>query len=212
MQSKNPLLQQLEQQLLMLASKASQIDQQAPSWQKRDWFDSALFQCHSPMLLDYVQEAMALLQRLDQTPTQAREPALAAVFATNRQALAEKLSAQLNALTQAFNTLEIRSSDKHRQSFRQYKKNKTEELSPQRQAAGRLLAELGGTSQAMYQKLSEYHEFARRLQQMVHESAQRNETPAVQLAIHARLGRCRKAISALEAEIQWYEQRKSSSV
>jgi primosomal replication protein N'' len=64
----------------------------------------------------------------------------------------------------------------------------------------------------MYQKLSEYHEFARRLQQMVHESAQRNESPDMQLAIHARLGRCRKAISALEAEIQWYEQRKSSSV
>ena len=78
--------------------------------------------------------------------------------------------------------------------------------------AGRLLAELGGTSQAMYQKLSEYHEFARRLQQMAHEAAQRNEEPAMQLALHARLGRCRKAISALEAEIQWYEQRKSSSV
>jgi primosomal replication protein N'' len=210
MQSKNPLLQHLEQQLLMLASKASAIDQQAPSWQKRDWFDSSLFQCHSPMLLDYVQESMALLLRLDQTPTQAREPALAAVFASNRQSLAEKLSAQLNALTHAFSTFELRSNDK--QSFRQYKKTKTQDSTPQRQAAGRLLAELGGTSQAMYQKLSEYHEFARRLQQMAHESAQRNESAAMQLAIHARLGRCRKAISALEAEIQWYEQRKSSSV
>lgn len=212
MPSKNPLVAHLEQQLLVLASKASSIDQQAPAWQKRDWFDSALFQCHSPMLLDYVQESMALLQRLDQTPTHAREAALASVFATNRHALAEKLSAQLNALTQAFNTLEIRSNDKHQQSFRQYKKSKTQELAPQRQVAGRLLAELGGTSQAMYQKLSEYHEFARRLQQMAHEAAQRNEEPAMQLALHARLGRCRKAISALEAEIQWYEQRKSSSV
>lgn len=212
MPSKNPLLAHLEQQLLVLASKASSIDQQAPAWQKRDWFDSTLFQCHSPMLLDYVQESMALLQRLDQTPTHARESALASVFATNRQALAEKLSAQLTALTRAFNTLEIRSNDKHQQSYRQYKKSKSQEMAPQRQVAGRLLAELGGTSQAMYQKLSEYHEFARRLQQMAHEAAQRNEEPAMQLALHARLGRCRKAISALEAEIQWYEQRKSNSV
>lgn len=212
MAQNNPLLQHLEQQLLVLAGKASQIDQQAPAWQKRDWFDSALFQCHSPMLLDYVQEAMALLQRLGQTPTHANEPALAAVFAQSRQALAEKLSAQLSALTQAFQSLEIRTNDKHQQSYRQYKKAQTAEQTPQRQVAGRLLAQLGGTSQAMYQKLSEYHVFARRLEQMVHDSAQRNEPPATQLAIHARLGRCRKAISALEAEIQWYEQRKSSNV
>ncbi len=61
----------------------------------------------------------------------------------------------------------------------------------------------------MYQKLSEYHQFANRLQQMVQEAAQRQDEPAIQLALHARLGRCRKAISELEAEIQWYEQRKA---
>ena len=60
------LTQQLERQLLQLASQASQIDQQAPAWQRRDWFDSDLFQCHSPQLLDYVQETMTLLQRLQQ--------------------------------------------------------------------------------------------------------------------------------------------------
>ena len=51
-------LKALEQQLLKLANQASRIDQAAPAWQRRDWFDSELFQCHSPQLLDYVQEAM----------------------------------------------------------------------------------------------------------------------------------------------------------
>lgn len=209
MEQSTPLFAQLEQQLLLLASKASQIDRQAPSWHQRDWFDSTLFQCHSPMLLDYVQESMGLLKRLVQMPTQTREASLAAVFAQNRQALAEKLSAQLTALTRAFANLENRANE---QSYRQYRnRNKASQPSKQQQAAGRLLAELGGTSQAMYQKLSEYHQFAHRLQQMVHEAAQRQDEPAIQLALHARLGRCRKAISELEAEIQWYEQRKANS-
>ena len=59
----------------------------------------------------------------------------------------------------------------------------------------------------MHQQLAEYRGFERRLQDMVQESAQLQQPPAMQLALHARLGRCRKAISALEAEIQWYEQR-----
>ncbi len=118
MNQPTPLIAQLEQQLLLLASKASQIDQQAPSWQQRDWFDSSLFQCHSPMLLDYVQESMGLLKRLTQIPTSSRESSLAAVFQHNRQALAEKLSAQLTALTRAFANLENRANE---QSYRQYR-------------------------------------------------------------------------------------------
>ena len=70
------------------------------------------------------------------------------------------------------------------------------------------MAELGGTHQALYQKLSETHEFERRLLQMIHEAAQQQQAPELQLALHARLGRCRKAISQLEAEIQWLEQKR----
>ena len=84
--------------------------------------------------------------------------------------------------------------------------------SAQRQRAGQLLAELGGTHQALYQKLSETHVFERRLLDML-ELEQRqlsggsSDTSADRvLAIHARLGRCRKALSELEVEIQWSEQ------
>lgn len=194
----------LEQQLLKLANQASRIDEAAPSWQRRDWFDSELFQCHSPQLLDYVQEAMQLLKRL-QAP--ARGHTEYQLFQQqNQQRLAMKLAAQLEALSRAFGCLDVRQRENGK--WRKAKVAKTEATAPERHRAGQLLAELGGSHQALYQKLSETHEFERRLQQMIHEAAQQQQQPELQLALHARLGRCRKAISQLEAEIQWLEQKR----
>lgn len=194
----------LEQQLLKLASQASRIDEAAPSWQRRDWFDSELFQCHSPQLLDYVQEAMQLLKRL-QTPVRSHTE-YQLFQQQNQQRLAIKLAAQLEALSRAFSCLEVRQRENGK--WRKAKVAKTEATAPERHRAGQLLAELGGSHQALYQKLSETHEFERRLQQMIHEAAQQQQQPELQLALHARLGRCRKAISQLEAEIQWLEQKR----
>ena len=198
------LTAQLEQQLLKLASQASQIDQQAPAWQRRDWFDSELFQCHSPQLLDYVQEAMQLLQRLQQPIRGTGE--LLIIQQQNQQRLAEKLSAQMQALGRAFGSLEVRQREKGK--WRKAKPAAAAPTTAQRQAAGQLLAELGGSHQALYQKLSETHEFERRLLDLINAAAREQQDPARQLALHARLGRCRKAISQLEAEIQWLEQKR----
>lgn len=197
------LTEQLQQQLLQLASQATQIDQQAPAWQRRDWFDSELFQCHSPQLLDYVQEAMLLLQRLQQPLRSTGE--LLIIQQQNLQRLAERLAAQMQALGRAIACLDIRQREKSK-----WRPAKTAVPTPsaQRQRAGQLLAELGGTHQALYQKLSETHEFERRLLELIHEAARDQLDPARQLALHARLGRCRKAISQLEAEIQWLEQKR----
>jgi primosomal replication protein N'' len=198
------LTAQLEQQLLKLASQASQIDQQAPAWQRRDWFDSDLFQCHSPQLLDYVQEAMQLLQRLQQPLRSSGE--LLIIQQQNQQRLAERLSAQMQALGRAFGSLEVRQREKSK--WRKAKTAAVAPTTPQRQRAGQLLAELGGSHQALYQKLSETHEFERRLLDLINAAAREQQDPARQLALHARLGRCRKAISQLEAEIQWLEQKR----
>lgn len=205
----------LEQQLLQLAKQASRIDEAAPAWQRRDWFASELFQCHSPQLLDYVQEAMQILKRLQQnSPQQSSLPknpqhgssSYLLIQQQNQQRLAVKLAAQMQALGRAFACLDIRKRENGK--WRPAKTAKTEATAPQRHKAGQLLAELGGTHQALYQKLSETHEFERRLLQMIHEAAQQQQAPELQLALHARLGRCRKAISQLEAEIQWLEQKR----
>ncbi len=215
MRSIQQLGQQLEQQLLTLASQASRIDQAAPAWQRRDWFDSELFQCHSPQLLDYVQEAMQLLTRLQQPVRGHGE--FYRIQQANQQRLAEKLAAQIQALTRAFSCLDIRQREKGKWRARADKPAAHQKLTDQQQAtaaqrqrAGQLLAELGGSHQALYQKLSETLEFERRLQQLIQQAAIEQQDPARQLALHARLGRCRKALSQLEAEIQWLEQKKET--
>ncbi len=72
------------------------------------------------------------------------------------------------------------------------------------------------TSQQLYQKLNEHHEFERRLMDMVAErELQRVKSKASDtsklstevLALHQRLGRCRKAISAIERDIELAEKR-----
>ena len=193
-----PLLKQLEQQLLALAARAGQHDQRLPDWQQRDCFASQLFQTRSRHLLDYVQESMQLCQRL---ATYLDKPQAA----QSQQMLSEKLAAQVQALMQAFSSQDVR--QKEQAPKWRVKTSKTAPAAVARQQAGQLLAQLGGTAQAMHQQLVEYRGFERRLQDMVQEAAQQQQAPAVQLALHARLGRCRKAIGALEAEIQWYEQR-----
>ncbi len=192
------LLQQLEQQLLTLAARAGKLDQRLPDWQQRDCFSSQLFQTRSRHLLDYVQESMQLCLRLK---TYLDKPQAL----QSQQMLCEKLAAQVQALMQAFSSQEVR--QKEQAPKWRTARSKTPVNPQSRHQAGQLLAQLGGTAQAMHQQLAEYRGFERRLQDMVQEAAQQQQTPDLQLALHARLGRCRKAISALEAEIQWYEQR-----
>jgi primosomal replication protein N'' len=72
------------------------------------------------------------------------------------------------------------------------------------------------TSQQLYQKLSEHHEFERRLMEMLAErelqrvkckASANAKLSAEVLALHQRLGRCRKAISAIERDIELAEKR-----
>jgi primosomal replication protein N'' len=73
----------------------------------------------------------------------------------------------------------------------------------------------------LYQKLSEHHEFERRLALMIAEreqvrsnsqnKSQNNEKLKVEiLALHQRLGRCRQAISIIERDIELAEKRSSN--
>jgi len=73
------------------------------------------------------------------------------------------------------------------------------------------------SSHQLYQQLSEHHEFERRLKNMITErEQQRNRATKVNidklsqevLALHQRLGRCRKAISSIEKNIEQVEKGK----
>ena len=71
-------------------------------------------------------------------------------------------------------------------------------------------------SQNLYQNLSEHHEFERRLLQMLQDKEQErvqassatfNKLSQDVLTLHQRLGRCRQAISKIEADIVKFESR-----
>lgn len=73
------------------------------------------------------------------------------------------------------------------------------------------------SSHQLYQQLTEHHEFERRLKDMITErEQQRNRAKSASierlsqevLALHQRLGRCRKAISSIEKNIEQVEKGK----
>lgn len=194
----NNLWQQLAEQLTQLAGQAVMVDRKFGNTPPADWFATRLFQTHSPHLLDYVQESQQLLQRVQQMPASAHGFRL----------LVEKLAMQVDALTRAFAAAGLRDKESQRRRKTKPSPAKTSAApSAERQRAGELLRLLGGTTHALYEKLAEYHEFERRLLQMADDAARATDDVSRQLALHARLGRCRKAIAELEAEIQWVEQR-----
>jgi primosomal replication protein N'' len=72
------------------------------------------------------------------------------------------------------------------------------------------------SSHQLYQKLSEHHEFERRLMDMLSEkeiartkckSHENDKLSAEVLTLHQRLGRCRRAISTIERDIEQAEKR-----
>ena len=72
------------------------------------------------------------------------------------------------------------------------------------------------SSHQLYQKLTEHHEFERRLMDMVNErendrmKCKKHESEKLSaevLALHQRLGRCRRAISTIERDIELAEKR-----
>ena len=71
-------------------------------------------------------------------------------------------------------------------------------------------------SHQLYQKLTEHHEFERRLMDMVAEreamraKCKKHESEKLSievLTLHQRLGRCRRAISTIERDIEQVEKR-----
>ncbi len=81
---------------------------------------------------------------------------------------------------------------------------------------GELTKNIMLNSHQLYQKLTEHHEFERRLMDMISEretaraNCKRNESEKLSaevLALHQRLGRCRRAISTIESEIEMAEKR-----
>lgn len=177
----------LQQQLEQLWQQASALDQQPQSGKPQLWFDSALFSCHSPYLTDYVAETQRHLQHLQQQG--------ATLSVAARQRLTERLQQQIEALLRAFITSDLRQKIRSRPPVR----------------SKAIVQHISASSQQLYQQLSEYQQFELRLQDMLRLAQLENDSDSVarSLALHARLGRCRRAIDEVEQQIQRLESGKT---
>lgn len=158
----------------------------------KDVFSEALFATNSDKIQPYVDEVRGKTIELSRLLRHGKKE-----LSQNRlQSIEQQISAILNAIR---SNKGIHQEAQYRLTAinaRRYKK-----------AAKQLFK----SSQALYQQLSEHHEFERRLLAMMDEREviRKNATPAKArkisdevLALHQRLGRCRQAISKIERQIE----------
>lgn len=161
----------------------------------KDVFSEALFVTNSDKIQDYVDEVRGKTAELSRLLSRGKKE-----LSYNRlQGIEQQISAIINALR---SNKGIHQEAQHRLNAinaRRYKK-----------AAKQLFK----SSQALYQQLSEHHEFERRLMTMLDERelhrksitpSKANTIAAEVLALHQRLGRCRQAISKIERQIELAE-------
>ena len=198
----------MSQAIVKLQQQIEQLAQHAYQFDKAKWFDKnryiqaqpslfahSVFATKSLKLCDYVDEIKEAFARL---PSPDKRHAYA--FAL------EKLSTQIEAVIKVLKSTPVWAKEN---KFTKPKKAKV-----YKQAVQKIMQ----SSHELYQELSQNHEFERRLQEMIDirkqqlASASKAEASKINqeiLALHARLGRCRKAITATEDKIQQVEKQQN---
>ncbi|WP_448547910.1 primosomal replication protein PriC [Thalassotalea fusca] len=187
------LLRKLYVQARELDQNASQRNNSTSP--KHQLFNQECFRSRSKLFLPYVTEIEKELQHAEQLLQQGQLSFLAFQV--------EKIELQCAAIIKAMNAKDsLKAIDKYRKDHLGKARFK--------QAMSRVLQPI----QTLYAKLSETHEFERRLVAMLEEKQRHlNSTgngPQSQLTqeiltLHQRLGRCRQAISMIERQIEQQE-------
>ncbi|WP_440053683.1 primosomal replication protein [Pseudoalteromonas sp. T1lg65] len=190
----NTALSRLQQQITRIKQHAKEFDN-AKWFDKNRYmqnqpslFDLNVFRTKSLKLIDYVEE---IEQEIKHLPDQSKRHAYA--FAVDR------IGRQIEAIIRVLKSTPVWAKEN---KFTPSKKPK---------AYQKAVKKIMQSSHELYQELSQNHEFERRLQEMIDlrkmqlDAAQADHATKINaeiLALHARLGRCRKAISATEQKIQ----------
>jgi len=171
-------------------------------------FSSTLFVSQSDQFAPYIKE------------TQRRISEFSRLVAANKIDLSKELLLQIEQQISAISNALQSNSVMHQAAKLSFdannkvriKKAKVKQASKYNELTKNIML----SSHQLYQKLTEHHEFERRLMDMVseRESARMNckkheseKLSAEVLALHQRLGRCRKAISTIERDIELAEKR-----
>jgi primosomal replication protein N'' len=197
-----------------LALEAKQIDAQNTQnkshrlIENNNLFSPTLFFSQSDRYLPYVEEIQRRL-------TEFRRLVSANKIELSK-ALLEHLEQQISAISNALQA----NSTIHQAAKLSFdankkvriKKAKAKQITKYRDIANKLVL----SSHQLYQKLTEHHEFERRLMDMLTEKerqrleCKKHESDKLSvevLTLHQRLGRCRKAISIIERDIELAEKR-----
>lgn len=190
-----------------LAEQAAAIDQKNTAnkahkmVENNALFSVGLFVTDSDKFADYINEINVKISGLKRL-IKANNTILTVAAVEKIEQQIHALIIALNANTTIHNDAKLRLDHKIKSiKARQYKK---------------AVQAIVQNSQSLYQKLSEHHEFERRLVLMLNEQQQnlakchanKNQELSQQvLVLHQRLGRCRQAISLIERDIEFSEKR-----
>jgi primosomal replication protein N'' len=207
-------IERLTEVLMRLAIQAKQIDTNNTQnkshrlIENNNLFSPALFFSQSDRYLPYVEEIERRLTEFTRLVAANKIELSRALLAH----LEQQISAISNAL-QANSTIHQAaklSFDANKKVI--IKKAKAKQANKYRDLAKKLVL----NSHQLYQKLTEHHVFERRLMDMLMEKERQrleckkheSEKLSIEvLTLHQRLGRCRKAISTIERDIELAEKR-----
>lgn len=201
--STNSSVQELKNKVDELKHQLSAVLQGQQQWFKAsDVFNSSHFYTKSDELKDYIKELENNVNRLATVND-----------TTHAEYLTERISVQFTCLKNFYNSsyLSKKYSSQNKQLFS--KVNRVKQMA----------AKATQSSQELYQELSKLQEYERRLLDMVTEkqsmlnqaqqgrisNTQKTELQNQVLVTQQRLGRCRKAISGVEEQIQRLDTRTS---
>lgn len=160
-------------------------------------FSINLFKTQSEKFFPYLQEIQQNIKELDYLLIHNKND-----FAYS---LLNKIEQQLNAIRTAFTSMNVI-----------HKEANLKQQVIQKRRYENIAKKVMLSSHELYKKLSEYHEFERRLLDMLNEKnnllnqAKKNQIEKITeeaLIIHQRLGRCRQAISKVERQIETNEKK-----
>ena len=207
-------IERLTEILMRLAREAKQIDvmniqdKSHRLIENNNLFSPSLFFSQSDRYLPYVEE-------VEHKVTEFKR-----LVANNKielsKALLERLEQQVSAISTALHA----NSTMHQAAKLSFDANKKVRIKVAKAKQVNKYRDLAKTivlnSHQLYQKLSEHNEFERRLMDMLMEKEQQRlkckthenaKLSADVLTLHQRLGRCRKAISIIERDIELAEKR-----
>ncbi len=207
-------IERLTEVLKDLAIEAKQIDTNNTQnkshrlIENNNLFSPTLFFSQSDRYLPYVEEIERRLAEFTRlVATNKIELSKALLTHLEQQIFAISNALQANSTIHQAAKLSFDANKKIR-----IKKAKAKQVNTYRDLAKKLVL----SSHQLYQKLTEHHEFERRLMDMLSEKERQrleskkheSEKLSVEvLTLHQRLGRCRKAISAIQREIELAEKR-----